>query len=108
MTSLDLSDSAGDLDLIDKSTKDWIDMMNIKKEKLNTITSAGQGVQDREEDGYDIYFPNDNKHPITAFMNTNLGTVNGYDKVTTEYLIETFGMKGEIAASLRKKIKYHN
>ena len=58
--------------------------------------------------GYDIHFSNVDIHPITAFINTNLGTVNGYDKKTTEYLIASFGMKGEIAASLRSKIRYHN
>ena len=53
-------------------------MMNIRKEKLNVITSAGPGVQERDKVGYDMYFLNGNKHPITAYMNTDLGTVDGY------------------------------
>ena len=83
-------------------------MMNIRKEKLNVITSAGPGVQERYMVGYDMYFGNGVKHPVTAYVNTNLGTVNGYDKETTEFLIEAFGMKAENAASLRSKIRYHN
>ena len=38
-------------------------MMNIRKEKLNVITSAGPGVQERDKVGYDMYFLNGNKHP---------------------------------------------
>ena len=82
--------------------------MNIKDEKLNVITSAGPGVQEREKVGYDNYFSNGNPHSITAYMKTNLGTVNGDDKKTIEYLIESFGMKEELAECLRSKIKYHN
>ena len=52
-----------------------MDEVNIKKEKLNVITSAGPGpgMQERDKVGYDMFYPNGNPHPITAYMNTNLG-----------------------------------
>ena len=80
----DLSDTAGDLNLVDHPLHDEIDIMNIRKEKLNVIISAGPGDPQRIKVGYNMYYSNGNKHPITAYMNTNLGTVNRYVERTTE------------------------
>ena len=49
-----------------------------------------------------MYYSNGNKHTITSYMNTNLWTVDGYDKRTTEYLIKSFEMKEELSKCFRR------
>ena len=44
---LDLSDTGGDINLIDMTVKEQIKVINVGQGKYNILTSAGSSVQDR-------------------------------------------------------------
>ena len=44
LRSLDLSDTAGDFNLVNGNVKKWLKVTDIRSESLNVITNAGLGV----------------------------------------------------------------
>ena len=61
LQSLDLSDSGGDLNLVNKKVKDWIEVTAVRNESFNVVTSAGMGIQKKDKIGYEILCANGDK-----------------------------------------------
>ena len=101
LRSLDLSDTTGDLNLVNENVKKWMDVTNIRTESLNVITSVGLGIQEKDKMGYDLLASNGDIKSITAYISNNLGIVSGYDSDSTEFIIEAFEMDKELAEHFR-------
>ena len=106
MKSLDLSDTGGDLNLINKKVRDWIEVTEIRKETFIVVTSAGMATQRKDKIGYEIMCGNGETKPVTAYLNDALGTVNGYNKEYTELLVNSFAMNKELSDYFRKQTVY--
>ena len=72
MQALDLSDSGGDSNLVNKKVKDWIEVTEIRKESFNVVTSAGMGIQRKDKIGYEILCANGETKAVTAYLNDTL------------------------------------
>ena len=106
MQALDLSDSGGDLNLVNKKVKDWIEVTEIRKESFNVVTREGMGIQRKDKIGYEMLCANGETKAVTAYLNDTLGKVNGYDQKYTEFIIKSFGMNQELSDYFRRQVKY--
>ena len=104
--ALDLSDTDGDLNLVYKKVKDWIEVTEIRKETFNVVTSAGMGIQRKDKIGYEMLCGNGETKAVTAYLNDTLGKVNGYDRRYTEFIINAFGMNQELSDYFRRQVAY--
>ena len=87
---LDLSDTGGDLTLAIENIKQLIEVTEVMNDTFNVVTSAGMGIQHRDEIGFEIQCTNGDTKAVTAHLTDTLGSVNGYDEKSTKCSIEAF------------------
>ena len=79
------------MNLVDMTVKDQIKVLNVGQKKLNIITRAGPGEQNRLKVGYDCFSSDGTKHPMAANMTGALGLVSGYTSEIPEFQREPVG-----------------